>query len=268
MKTGTLDIDRRRVSYVIGNWKMQGSRQHVFDFFNELANFDNNEWKAVVRAVLCPSFPYLVDVAHAAHAMDGVWLGAQDVSQFNNGAYTGQVSAAMLLENQCRYVIVGHSERRQYCGETDEVVSTKFMVAKAAGLVPILCVGETLEQREANKTESVIVTQIQTLLEQGVDVFSGAILAYEPVWAIGTGRTATPEQAQAVHHLLRTTLAEYDATLAERLPILYGGSVKPGNAEALFKMQDIDGALVGGASLLASDFVALCRAGAKCMGSC
>lgn len=258
-----IKIDRK-VCHVIGNWKMQGSHQHVADFFNELAKTKEVVWSNDVRAVICPPYPYLAETAQAMKRCQGMFLGAQDVSEFENGAYTGQVSASMLLDSGCHYVIVGHSERRQYCDETDAIIAKKFLHAKKAGLIPILCVGETLAQREQNQTESVILSQLQALLTEGIAVFSEAIIAYEPVWAIGTGKTATPEQAEAVHHLIRTTLAEYDATLADKVPLLYGGSVKPGNAEALFAMQNIDGALVGGASLLASDFIALCKAGAKC----
>ncbi len=254
----------RKNCYIVGNWKMQCSRQQVIDFFNELTKEKNTAWMGSVQPAICPPYPYLDQVAHSLKNFPEIILGAQDVSEFENGAYTGQVSAGMLFDNHCRYVIVGHSERRQYCHETDEEIARKFLMAKKVGLIPILCVGETLEQRENDKTELVVLSQIRLLLEHGVGVFEDAMIAYEPVWAIGTGKTATPEQAQAVHHLLRTTLAEYDATLAKTIPILYGGSVKPSNAEALFSMQDIDGGLVGGASLLASDFIALCKAGAKC----
>lgn len=258
-----ISVDRK-ICHVVGNWKMQGSRQHVLDFFNELAKTKEIGWSQDIRAVICPPYPYLAETAQAMQACQGMFLGAQDVSEFQNGAYTGQVSGAMLLDSGCRYVVVGHSERRQYCYENDAIVARKFLLAKREGLIPILCVGETLAEREQNKTESVILSQLQVLLAEGGLVFSDAIIAYEPVWAIGTGKTASPEQAQAVHHLIRSTLAEYDASLASRVPLLYGGSVKPGNAEALFAMEDIDGALVGGASLLASDFIALCKAGAKC----
>lgn len=254
----------RKICHVVGNWKMQGTRQHVLDFFNELAKTKDIAWTKEIRAVICPPYPYLTETTQAMQHCQGMFSGAQDVSEFENGAYTGQVSASMLLDNGSRYVIVGHSERRQYCHETDAIVAKKFLVAKRAGLIPILCVGETLAQREQDQTESVILSQLEVLLGEGAAVFSDAIIAYEPVWAIGTGKTASPEQAQAVHHLIRSTLAEYDASLASRVPLLYGGSVKPGNAEALFAMEDIDGALVGGASLLASDFIALCKAGAKC----
>lgn len=253
----------RKVCHVIGNWKMQGSRQHVTDFFNELAKTKEIAWSEI-HAVICPPYPYLTETAELMQSCQRMFLGAQNVSEFENGAYTGQVSARMLLDSCCRYVIVGHSECRQYGHETDLIIAKKFLLAKRVGLIPILCVGETLAQREQNQIESVILSQLKGLLSEGIAVFSDAIIAYEPVWAIGTGKTASPEQAQAVHHLIRTTLAEYDSTLADRIPILYGGSVKPSNAEALFVMQDIDGALVGGASLSASDFIALCKVGAKC----
>lgn len=258
-----MQTDDRKKCHIIGNWKMHGSKQHVHEFFTKLTEEKEVSWTQSVHAAICPPFVYLSDVAQAIKGLSWLSLGAQDVSEFANGAYTGQVSAEMLVDAHCRYVIVGHSERRQFCHDSDEIVAKKFLAAKRAGLTPILCVGETLEQREQNKTESVILSQIQTLLStEGIQAFSGAMIAYEPIWAIGTGKTATTEQAQAVHHLLRATLAEYDATLARSLPILYGGSVKPSNAKALFEMPDIDGALVGGASLLASDFMALCEAGA------
>lgn len=254
----------REKCHVIGNWKMHGTFQHVADFFAELTKVNSAPWTQLVDAAICPPFVYLADTAQAIKNLPWVSLGAQDVSEYANGPYTGQVSASMLLDTHCRYAIVGHSERRQFCHDTDDVVAKKFMAAKRAGLTPILCVGETLEQRENNQTESVILEQIKVLLDkEGIAAFSGSMIAYEPIWAIGTGKTASPEQAQAVHHLLRATLAEYDATLANKLPILYGGSVKPNNANDLFAMPDIDGALVGGASLMASDFIALCEAGAK-----
>lgn len=257
-----MHIDSREKCHVIGNWKMHGHVKHITEFFNELKNLNQISSTSSVQGAICPPFPYLADVMLAIRDIDWMALGAQDVSEFENGPYTGQVSATMLADKQCRYVIVGHSERRQFCGETNEVVAKKFMIAKRAGLTPILCVGETLAEREANKTESVILSQIKSILDtHGIGAFSGAMIAYEPIWAIGTGKTATPEQAQGIHHLLRVTLGEYDATLAASLPILYGGSVKPSNAKELFEMTDIDGALVGGASLNATDFMALCEAG-------
>lgn len=193
--------------------------------------------------------------------MPYVSLGAQDVSAESPGAYTGQIAASMLSEQGCRYAIVGHSERRQYNGETDALIAAKFFAAKKAGLIPILCVGETGEQRQNDQTQKVIISQLTKIFEQGgATAFEDAMVAYEPVWAIGTGLTATPEQAEAIHHLIRRQIGEYDPALAKRTPILYGGSVKGSNAAALFGMPNIDGALVGGASLEAQSFSEICQA--------
>lgn len=255
--------DEQKKYYVIGNWKMHGSSQQVIDFVSTLAEMKAPEWTTSVTAAICPPSIYIPEMKHLAKHLEWLKIGAQDVSEYEVGPYTGQLAASMLVDNHCQYVIVGHSERRQFCHETNAIVVNKFLAAKRAGLTPILCVGETLEEREENRTESVILSQVNALLDkEGIKAFSNSMIAYEPVWAIGTGKTATPEQAQAVHHLLRTTLGEYDATLARDLPILYGGSVKPSNAEALFAMPDVDGALVGGASLMAADFTALCMAAA------
>ena len=188
-------------------------------------------------------------------------FGAQDVSANDKGAYTGEVSAGMLKDIGCVYGLVGHSERRQYHAETSERVAAKFFAAKQAGLTPILCVGETLEEREAGQTEARIREQLAPLLAQGgAEAFAGAVVAYEPVWAIGTGKTATPEQAQAVHAFIRGEIAARDAKIAGLLPILYGGSCKPDNASALLSQPDVDGGLVGGASLVARDFLAIAAA--------
>jgi triosephosphate isomerase len=189
-------------------------------------------------------------------------LGAQDVAdREGGGAFTGEVSAEMLADVGCGHVIVGHSERRALYGETDVVVATKFAAAQSAELVPILCVGETLAQRDAGETQRTVERQLRAVLERvGVEAFAEAVIAYEPVWAIGTGRTATPEQAQEVHAFIRAMVAAQDATIAARLTILYGGSVKGANARALFAMEDIDGGLVGGASLVAADFLEIFRA--------
>ena len=190
-------------------------------------------------------------------------LGAQDVSSNEKGAYTGEVSASMLADVGATHGLVGHSERRQYHQESNELVARKFLAAHNAGLTPVLCVGETLEQREAGESESVVGAQLTAVLELvGVAAFARAVLAYEPVWAIGTGRTASPEQAQAMHAFLRGVVASHDARIADSLPILYGGSVKPDNATELFSQPDVDGGLVGGASLVARDFLAIAQAAA------
>jgi triosephosphate isomerase len=212
--------------------------------------------------VVLPPLPYVGPLA-AQFAGSALAFGAQDVSSHAEGAYTGEVSASMLAELGARYVLVGHSERRQYHAEDSALVALKFQAAQAAGLQPILCLGEDLAQREAGRTEAVIAEQLGPVLERvGVGAFAGAVVAYEPVWAIGTGRTASPEQAQAVHAFIRGEVAARDATIAGSLPILYGGSVKPANAASLFSQADVDGGLIGGASLVAADFLAIATAAA------
>ena len=209
---------------------------------------------------VCPPFPYLAQVSLALSGSPIAW-GAQNVSEHDVGAYTGEVSGAMLREFGCRFAIVGHSERRGLFGEDDKTVAAKFNAARRAGLTPILCVGETLEQRERGETENVVGRQLDAVLDAaGVGALANAVLAYEPVWAIGTGRNATPQQAQEVHAFIRARLTERDRELAQRVTIMYGGSVKPGNARELFAMPDVDGGLIGGASLVAEDFIAICAA--------
>lgn len=210
---------------------------------------------AGVRLAVCPPLVHIPGVAECLAGSAVAW-GAQNLSEHASGAYTGEVSAAMLADYGCRYVIVGHSERRALYGETDAVVAAKFLAARSAGLVPVLCVGETLAEREAGQVETVIGRQLDAVLAAaGIDAFRQAVVAYEPVWAIGTGRTATPQQAQAVHHFIRSRLATAGAAVAANLPVIYGGSVKADNAASLFREADIDGALVGGASLDASAFL-------------
>jgi triosephosphate isomerase len=207
---------------------------------------------------VCVPFPYLAETAATLAASNIRW-GAQDCSMHEQGAYTGEVSAAMLFECGCRYVIVGHSERRAYHAETDQLVADKAKAALARGVTPIVCVGETLAQREAGETEAVVKRQLSAAIHTLAHCAGEMVVAYEPVWAIGTGRTATPEQAQAVHALLRAQLRAATPR-ADDMKILYGGSVKPDNAATLFAQGDIDGGLIGGASLKATDFVAICRA--------
>jgi triosephosphate isomerase len=212
------------------------------------------------RCAVCVSAPYL---SQARSALDGtaVGWGSQDVSRYESGAYTGEVSAAMVADFGAQYAIVGHSERRAVFGESDAVVAEKFGKAAKAGLVPILCVGETLAEREAGETEAVVARQLQAVLQMhGVLGLQGAVLAYEPVWAIGTGKTATPAQAQEVHGYLRDLVKIADARVASMLPVLYGGSVKKSNAAELFGMPDIDGGLIGGASLVADEFLGIWNA--------
>jgi triosephosphate isomerase (TIM) len=249
-----------RSKLVAGNWKMNGSLGSNQALLSALIPALGTGGCA--DYAVCVPFPYLQQVRDMLKG-SRVALGAQDVSQFESGAYTGAVSAAMLADFGCRLVIVGHSERRGVFGETDAVVALKFGQAAAHGLMPVLCVGETLAEREAGVTESIVVRQIDAVIDRcGVAAFERSIVAYEPVWAIGTGKTATPEQAQAVHAAIRARFAAADQAIARRLPILYGGSVKAGNAKALFELPDVDGGLIGGASLVADEFVAICRAAA------
>ncbi|HIE5354174.1 TPA: triose-phosphate isomerase [Stenotrophomonas maltophilia] len=248
---------RRKI--VAGNWKLHGSRQFANELLGQVAAelpLDG------VDVVILPPLPYLGELVEEFGAT-GMTFGAQDVSSNEKGAYTGEVCAAMLHEVGARYGLVGHSERRQYHHESSELVARKFAAALHAGLVPVLCVGETLEQREAGQTEAVIASQLAPVLDLvGADGFASAVVAYEPVWAIGTGRTASKEQAQQVHAFIRGEVARIDARIADSLPILYGGSVKPDNAGELFAQPDVDGGLVGGASLVAADFLAIAKAAA------
>lgn len=249
-----------RRNLVAGNWKMHGSLAENAALLDAIV-----AGMAGVRGVecaVCAPYPYLPQLQQRLQRSDIAW-GAQDVSEHAKGAYTGEVSGAMLRDFGCRYVIVGHSERRALYGDDDRTVAAKFRAAQAAGLVPILCVGETLEQREAGATEAVVSRQLDAVVDAaGVGALAQSVLAYEPVWAIGTGRTASPQQAQDVHGLLRRRVAGRDPGLAGELRILYGGSVKAANAGDLFAMPDIDGGLIGGASLVAGEFLAICRAGA------
>jgi len=250
-----------RARLVAGNWKMHGSRQANADLLDALlAGLGKRGAPGSSECAVCVPFPYLEQVAARLAGSQLAW-GAQNVSEHAAGAFTGEVSAAMLAEFGCRYAIVGHSERRQLFGETDAQVANKFSAAQAGGLVPILCVGETLEAREAGRTEAVVGAQLDAVLATaGVAAFVRAIVAYEPVWAIGTGKTASAEQAQAVHAFLRGRLAKRDAAVAQGVRILYGGSVKAANAPAIFAMPDVDGGLIGGASLVADEFLAIAAA--------
>lgn len=247
-----------RQSLVAGNWKMNGTQASVADLLTQTVDGLATDINATVA--VCPPYTYLA-TAVAAAKNSPLLVGAQDVCDQQSGAYTGEVSSAMLLEVGCRYVIIGHSERRHVYHEDDSLTAKKYAAAKNAGLIPILCVGETLEQRESDITEQVVAEQMDAVINlMGIEGLQDAVIAYEPVWAIGTGKTASPEQAQAVHAFIRAKLAKSDATLAENIQILYGGSVKPDNAAELFAQTDIDGGLIGGASLKADDFLAICRA--------
>ena len=247
-----------RQKLVAGNWKMHGVLKSNLQLLKGVL-----AGAAALRGVavaVCVPFPYLAQAQSVLTGTSVAW-GAQNLSEQAQGAFTGEVSATMLQDFGCRYVLVGHSERRSIYGESDDLVAEKFAAALASGLHPILCVGETLAQREAGKTVEVVSAQIDAVLKRvGVAVFANAVVAYEPVWAIGTGRTASSAQAQEVHAAIRTQFAKADAKVAAGLQILYGGSVKPANAAELFGMPDIDGGLIGGASLVASDFLAICSA--------
>jgi triosephosphate isomerase len=248
---------RRKI--VAGNWKLHGDRAFAHRLVDAIAAVPSPPG---VERVILPPLPYLGELVEHCVACD-LRFGAQDVSANTQGAYTGEVSASMLADIGASYGLVGHSERRQYHRETNELVAAKFIAARNAGLTPILCVGESLHEREAGQTEWRIEGQLQAIFDAGgAQAFAGAIIAYEPVWAIGTGRTASPEQAQAVHAFIRGEVAARDATIAGSLPILYGGSVKPDNAASLFSQADVDGGLIGGASLVAADFLAIASAAA------
>ncbi|MDT8438937.1 MAG: triose-phosphate isomerase [Wenzhouxiangellaceae bacterium] len=243
---------------VAGNWKMNGSVALAEELAAAVAGFTPPD---DVEVLLMPPFPYLERVADRLQAIDHCALGAQDVSAHDNGAYTGEVSASMLAELGVRYVLVGHSERRQLHDEDDARVAAKFARAQEAGLTPVLCVGETEAQREAGQTGAVVGRQVGAVIEAcGMQALDNAVIAYEPVWAIGTGRTASVAQAAEVHRQIRSLLAGHDATIAGRIRIVYGGSMKPDNAAELLACDEIDGGLIGGASLQADSFLAIAAA--------
>jgi len=242
---------------VIGNWKMHGSRADNAALIEAIVA---GAADSGAECVVCPPFVYLHEAGRLLRDSP-VALGAQSVCAETLGAYTGEVSAAMLKDVGCQYVLVGHSERRTLYGENNALVARKFAAAHSRGLVPVLCVGETLAERDANQTHQVIAAQLDAVATLcGIQALQQAVVAYEPVWAIGTGRTATPGQAQDVHAFIRQRLADQDAKIAAGLRILYGGSVKTGNARELFAMADVDGGLIGGASLKADEFVAILAA--------
>jgi triosephosphate isomerase len=243
---------------VVGNWKMNGTRASSMQLVADILAGLPGDARADVG--VCPSAVFIPEVA-AALAGKNVRLGAQNVADQDEGAYTGEISAAMLREFNCTLAIVGHSERRAIYGETDALVAARYAKAIAHGVTPILCVGETLEEREANATFKVVDQQMAAVLDLcGVESLKKAVIAYEPVWAIGTGRTATTEQAQEVHAYIRSQIAARDGGVADKLQILYGGSMKPDNAAALLSQPDVDGGLIGGASLDAKSFLAICLA--------
>jgi triosephosphate isomerase len=245
-----------RSSLIAGNWKMNGNLQSAIDLVEGIKAGDAGK----AELAICPPAVYLMKVGGML-ADSNIALGAQNVGDREAGAFTGEISAHMLLECGCRYAIVGHSERRTLYAESDQLVAARFAMALQAGIKPILCVGETLRERESGVTEEVVARQVDAALDvSGIDGFARAVIAYEPVWAIGTGQVATPEQAQAVHAFIRSRLAQLDSGVAQRVQILYGGSMNPANAAELLSQADIDGGLIGGAALKAHDFLAIAQA--------
>ncbi len=247
-----------RKPIIAGNWKMNGSRSSIKELLEGIKAGMGDVKSAEV--VVCAPAIYVADVSDQLSGSNVAW-GGQNLSTEAKGAFTGEISADMLLDFKSEYVIVGHSERRTLYGETDELVAEKFEVARKAGLTPILCIGESLEERESGVTIDVCARQINAVIEKsGVKALAEGVIAYEPIWAIGTGVTATPEQAQETHAAIRKMIAEKDASVAEQVRIQYGGSMNAGNAKELLAMEDIDGGLIGGASLKAEDFLAICTA--------
>ena len=248
----------KRRPLVAGNWKMNGSCAESATLVSAIKQGMSTGAKA--EAAVCPPFILVPLVAELLAGSPIAW-GGQNLSVHKSGAYTGEVSGPMLKDYGCSYVIVGHSERRAYYSEDDTLVADKYAAAQAAGLIPILCVGETLQEREASHTETVVARQLDAVINKhGIGSFKNAVIAYEPVWAIGTGKTATPQQAQEVHRFIRGRLAARDKAVADNVRILYGGSMKGSNAKELLAQPDIDGGLIGGASLQAEEFLTICRA--------
>ncbi len=250
-----------RQPLVAANWKMNGTRASVNALLHGfMQGLPENGPENGVEVLVCAPFIHLPLVTELL-ADSAIGVGAQTLSEYENGAYTGEISADMLRDYGCRYVIIGHSERRHIFGETNKTVARKFRHARENGLQVVLCLGERLQEREAEMTEQTLSEQLDAVIAvAGVEALSGAVIAYEPVWAIGTGHTATPEQAQAAHSFIRLQVARHNDRIADQLRILYGGSVKADNAAGLFAMADVDGGLIGGASLNIDDFLAICRA--------
>jgi len=247
-----------RKTLVAGNWKLNGSKQSIKELLNGiLAGMS----EAKTDVAVCAPYIYIPLVQEILAGTD-IAYGSESISEYDSGAYTGEISGPMLNDFDCNYAIVGHSERRSLFAEQDADTANKFAAARKHGLKPILCVGELLEEREQGITEEVVARQLDAVIElEGVDALADAVIAYEPVWAIGTGMTASPQQAQDVHAFIRGKIAALNTNVAEKVQILYGGSVNGGNADELFAMADIDGGLIGGASLKAEDFLAICKAG-------
>lgn len=249
-----------RKSIVAGNWKLHGSQAFVNDLLGELTQSLSDLDQSAVDVVVCPPAIYIPQ-ALAILEGRGIYVGAQNASDQQQGAYTGEIAPDFLADFGCQYVILGHSERREYYGETDDVIAAKVALAQSLNLTPILCIGETLAERDAGDTLQRVTHQLQAVIDVvSIQAMAKLVIAYEPIWAIGTGLTATPEQAQEVHQGIRQFLANHDAAVADAVQILYGGSVKADNAATLFGCPDIDGGLIGGASLKAADFAAICHA--------
>ena len=245
-----------RPGLIAGNWKMNGSLQSAIDLVEGIVAGDPGK----ARLAVCPPAVYLMKVGGML-AQSKVALGAQNVCDRESGAFTGEIAASMLKECGCSYAIVGHSERRALYGESDELIAARFAMALQAGITPILCLGETLDEREGGVTEAVVARQLDSAINvSGIEGIAQSVIAYEPVWAIGTGKVATPEQAQAVHAFIRDRLAQLDSEVAQQVQILYGGSMNPANAAELLSQSDIDGGLIGGAALKANDFLAIAQA--------
>jgi triosephosphate isomerase len=244
-----------RRTLIAGNWKMNGSLESITELMNGIRAGLGDVTNADMA--VCPPAVYLMKVRGLIDDAN-IGLGSQNVCDQEKGAYTGELAASMLKEAGCEYAIIGHSERRSLYGESDELVAARFAMAAQSGLTPILCIGETLEERESGVTEDVVSRQLDAVIDsQGIDAIGSCVIAYEPVWAIGTGKTATPEQAQAVHAYIRGKLAALSQSVADKVQILYGGSMNAGNAADLLSQADIDGGLIGGASLKAEDFLAI-----------
>lgn len=249
----------RRSPLVLGNWKMHGTIASIEVLLDGLrAGLPAH---SAVQVGVCPPYPYL-GLTAARLAGSPITWGAQNIASFEQGAYTGEVSAAMLADLACRWALIGHSERRALFAESDADVAAKVVRALSAGITPVVCVGETLREREAGQAEAVLARQIDAVCPVLRDAGEEFVVAYEPVWAIGTGVTASPQQAQAAHRFIRDRMSGQGIALANQIRILYGGSVKPGNASELFAQTDVDGGLIGGASLVAEDFLLICRAAA------
>ncbi|MDH3326515.1 MAG: triose-phosphate isomerase [Gammaproteobacteria bacterium] len=247
-----------RKPLVAGNWKMNGSRESNIALVKGL--LEGSSQIANAEILVCPSFVYITEVAKQLEG-SSIAYGSQDVAKEEVGAYTGEISVGMLKDIGCSYAIVGHSERRALFGDTDVIVAQKFAAAQNGGILPVLCVGELLEEREAGQTEAVVERQLQAVVDLvGISALEKSVVAYEPVWAIGTGKTASPQEAQDVHAFIRGWISKEDAAVAEKVRILYGGSVKAANAKELFSQADIDGGLIGGASLAADEFISICEA--------